>query len=114
MVGRMEQSSVKISSAQERRLGLAAKVLALNTPGSHKGASSNPGSSTSHPAPSCDLGEFIRGRPRALEPCTLVGYPEEVPGSWLWLGIALAVAVTWGVDHWTEDLPLCLSSSPYI
>ena len=24
------------------------------------------------------------------------------------------IAVTWGVNHWTEDLPLCLSSSLYI
>ena len=31
-------------------------------------------------------------------------------GSWLWIGSAPAVALTWGVNHWIEDLPLCLSS----
>ena len=38
----------------------------------------------------------LRGRPRR--------------GSWLQIGIASAIALTWGVNHWTEDLPLCLSS----
>ena len=31
-------------------------------------------------------------------------------GSWLRIGIASAVALTWGVNHRTEDLPLCFSS----
>ena len=31
-------------------------------------------------------------------------------GSWLRIGIASAIALTWGVNHQTEDLPLCLSS----
>ena len=30
--------------------------------------------------------------------------------SWLRIGIASAVALTWGVNHQMEDLPLCLSS----
>ena len=30
---------------------------------------------------------------------------EEVPGSWLQIGTALAVAATWGVNHLMEDLP---------
>ena len=30
--------------------------------------------------------------------------------SWLQIGIASAVALTWGVNHRTEDLPLCLCS----
>ena len=37
-----------------------------------------------------------RGRPRR--------------GSWLQIGIASTFALTWGVNYWTEDLPLCLSS----
>ena len=28
----------------------------------------------------------------------------------VWTGIVSAVALTWGVNHWMEDLPLCLSS----
>ena len=31
-------------------------------------------------------------------------------GSWLRTGIVSAVALTWGVNHRTEDLSLCLSS----
>ena len=39
-------------------------------------------------------------------------HPRGRPGrvSWLWTGMASAVALTWGVNHRTEDLPLCLSS----
>ena len=39
-------------------------------------------------------------------------HPRGRPGrsSWLRIGIALAVAASWGVNHWTEDLPLYLSS----
>ena len=33
-------------------------------------------------------------------------------GSWLRIGIVSAVALTWGVNHRTEDLPLCLSAFP--
>ena len=38
--------------------------------------------------------------------------PRRRPGrgSWLRIGIALAVALTWGVTHQMKDLPLCLSS----
>ena len=41
-------------------------------------------------------------------------HPRGRPGrgSWLWIGIVLAVALTWGVNHWTEDLPLCPSAFP--
>ena len=49
-----------------------------------------------------------RGWPKALGPCTRAGKPGR--GSRLWIGIASAVALTWGVNHQTEDLPLCLSS----
>ena len=39
-------------------------------------------------------------------------HPRGRPGrgSWLLIGIALAIALTWGVNHQMEDLPLCLSS----
>ena len=39
-------------------------------------------------------------------------HPRGRPGrgSWLQIGIVSAVALTWGVNHRTEDLPLCLSS----
>ena len=30
-------------------------------------------------------------------------------GSWLGIGIASAIVLTWGVNQWTEDLTLCLS-----
>ena len=37
--------------------------------------------------------------------------PERLGrGSWLQIGIVSAVVLTWGVNHQTEDLPLCLSS----
>ena len=56
--------------------------------------------------------ESSRGRPKALGPCTRVGDPGR--SSWLRIGIASTVALTWGVNHRTEDLPLCLSSLLYI
>ena len=39
-------------------------------------------------------------------------HPRGRPGrgSWLRTSMASAVALTWGVNHRTEDLPLCLSS----
>ena len=39
-------------------------------------------------------------------------HPRGRPGrgSWLRISIVSAVALTWGVNHRTEDLPLCLSS----
>ena len=39
-------------------------------------------------------------------------HPHRRPrrGSWLRIGIASIVALTWGVNHRMEDLPLCLSS----
>ena len=40
-----------------------------------------------------------------LHPC---GRPGR--GSWLQIHIASAIALTWGVNHQMEDLPLCLSS----
>ena len=52
--------------------------------------------------------ESSRGRPKSfgtLHPC---GTPRR--GSWLWICIASAIELTWGVNHRTEELPLCLSS----
>ena len=75
------------------------------------GAGSSPGTSTSHPAPCLCPGESSGGWAKTLGPCTHVGELEEVPGSWLWIGTAPAVALTWGVNHQMEYLPLCLSFS---
>ena len=46
--------------------------------------------------------ESSRGRPKTLGLCTHVGDPEEAPGSWLWIGTALAIAVAWRVNHQME------------
>ena len=93
--------------------GLVAKVLTLKAQGSHVGAGSNPSRPASHPA-LCLAWESSRTWLKALGPCTLVGDLEDSPGSWLRIGAAPAIAVTWGVNHRTEDLSLCLSSSLYI
>ena len=55
--------------------------------------------------------ESSGGWPKALGPCTRVGDLKEIPGSWLWIGAAAAVMVTWGMNHWMGDLspPLCVS-----
>ena len=55
----------------------------------------------------CGLGKQLRMAQSfgTLLPC---GRPGR--GSWLRIGIASAIALTWGVNHRTEDLPLCLSS----
>ena len=75
------------------------KVLALHAPGSHMGAASLS-------APCLWPGKAVEDGPfGTLHPS---GRPGR--GSWLLTGIALAVALTWGVNHRTEDLPLCLSS----
>ena len=42
-----------------------------------------------------------------------MGDLEDVPGSWLRIGTALAVALTWGVNQWAEDL-LSLLFSVYL
>ena len=74
-------------------------------------ASSNPdGPSSSLPM----AWESSRGGSKALGPGTHVGELDEALGAWLQIGAAPAIAVTWGMNHQTEDLPLCLSSSLYI
>ena len=47
---------------------LAAKVLALNAPESHMGAGSNPGGSTSHPAPCLCPGKAVEDGPKPWDP----------------------------------------------
>ena len=56
--------------------------------------------------------ESSRGWPKTSGPCMHVGDPEEAPGSWLWIGTAPAIGVTWGVNLRTENIPLL--SSLYI
>ena len=63
--------------------------------------------------PAAPLPIQLQGRPKALRPCTCIGDLEEIPGSWLRIGAAPAVAVNWGMNHPMEDLPLCFSSSMY-
>ena len=91
--------------------GLVAKVLALNTPGSHMGAGSNPGSSTSHPAPCLQPGKAVEDGPN----------PWDYAPVWETLKKFLApgfrtvrhwpLKVTRELKHQKEDYPLCLSSS---
>ena len=88
---------------------LVAKVLALNTLESHMGAGSYPSSSISLPAPCLWPGKAVKDSLGTLHLC---GRPGR--SSWLQTGSALVIVATWGVNHWTEDLPLCLSSSLYI
>ena len=92
-----------------RRHGLAAKVLALNAPGCHKGAGSNPCSSTFHPAPCLWPGKAVENSPKPWDPAPVWDTQRKLPGSWLWISAAPAVAVTWEVN--IRDLLLCLSSS---
>ena len=57
--------------------------------------------------PACGLGKQLRTA-QSFGTLHLRGRPGR--GSWLRMGIVSAVVLTWGVNHWTEDLPLCLSS----
>ena len=76
-------------------------------PGCHRGTGSSPGSPASHPAPCLWPGKAVEDGPKLWD-LHLRGRPGR--GSWLWIGIASTVALTWGVNHRTEDLPLCISS----
>ena len=58
--------------------------------------------------------ESSQERTKALGPCTHVGDPEENRGSWLHFDAALAISVTWGVNHWMKDIFLCLLLSVYL
>ena len=71
------------------------------------GHGSNPSNPVSHLSPSCGPGK----QSRTAQSCGTLHTPRRPRrGSWLWIGIALADTLTWGVNHWTKDLPLCLSS----
>ena len=79
-------------------------MLALNALGSNMGADSNPSSPASHPAPSLWSGKAVEEGPKPWNPAPTW---ETWRSSWLLAltGAALAVVVTWGVNHRTEDLP---------
>ena len=57
--------------------------------------------------PACGPGKQSRTA-QSLGTLHLRGRPRR--GSWLRIDIASAAALTWGVSHRTEDLPLCLFS----
>ena len=59
------------------------------------------------PAPCLWPGKAVEDGPKLWEPAPTW---ETGRGSWLRIGIASAVVLTWGVNHRMEDLPLCLSS----
>ena len=64
-----------------------------------------PGSPASLPAPCLWPGKAVEDGPKLWDPAPMTGRV-----SWLRIGIASSIALTWGVNHRTEDLPLCLSS----
>ena len=66
------------------------------------GASSNPGSPASLPAPCLWPGKAVKAQ--SFGTLHLHGRPGR--RSWLRIGTAPAVVAAWGVNHWTED-PLC-------
>ena len=66
-----DESMIKLEINNKKRAwhdGLAAKVLALNSPGSHMCTGSNPGSPTSHPAPCLWPEKAVEDGPRSWEP----------------------------------------------
>ena len=78
------------------------------------GAGCKAGRPASHPAPCLWPGKAVQDGPKALGTCPHVGDPGDVPGSWLQMGTALAVAFTWAVNQQTKDFPLCLFSSLFL
>ena len=63
--------------------------------------------------PACGLGKQLR-MAQSLGPCTRVGDPEESSGSWIQINTTLAIAVTWAVNQWMEDLSLSPLFSVYL
>ena len=92
--------------------GLVAKVLALGTPRSHNAPVLIPAAVLPVQLPACGMRKQSRMAQNlgTLIPCRIAGKRFLDPS----LGIAFDVALTLGVNHWTEDLPFCLSSSLYI
>ena len=84
--------------------------------GSHMGINSCPGFTTSHPVPCLWPGKAVEDGPKPWDPAPTWETQKRllVLGSWLWIGRALAIVATWGVNQQLEDFPLCLSSSLYI
>ena len=82
--------------AQQR--GLVAKVLVLNSLGSHMGTGSSPGSSTSHPVPCLWPGKAVEDSLMLWDPAPMWETWKKFldPGFGL-ACIALAVALTWGL-----------------
>ena len=76
------------------------------------GAGSDPGGPTSHPAPCLWPGKAVKDgpKPRNSAPVWETWRKFLAP----YFGLPPAVAVTWGVNHRMEDLPLYVSSSVYI
>ena len=83
------------------------KVLALHAPDPIWAPVLIPAAPLPFQLPACGPGKQWR---TAQSLGTL--HPRGRPGSvsWLWVGIAWALALPWGANHQTEDLPLCLSS----
>ena len=91
----------------DSRGGAVVKVLALHARDPIWAPVLIPAAPLPFQLPACGLGKQLR---------TAQGFgtlhPRGRPGrgSWLRTGIAWVVVLTWGVNHRTEDLPLCLSS----
>ena len=75
----------------------------LARPGSHMGAGSSPAAPLPFQLPACGLGKQSRT-------AQSFGTLHSRGRPWLRISIASAVALTRGVNHQTEDLPLCLFS----
>ena len=80
----------------------------LARPGSHMGASSNPGSPASLPAPCLWPGKAVEDGPKLWDPAPAWETRKRLLAL-DWLSSSLCGRL--GRNHWMEDLPLCLSSS---
>ena len=56
--------------------------------------------------------ERSQGWPKALGSCPCVGDLKAGLDSWLWISLVPAIAISWGMNHQMEDLPLCRSDFP--
>lgn len=58
-----------------------------------------------------ELGKSAGDGPCVWTLATPGGYPDEVTGSWLWLGSDMTDVAIQGVNQWAEDsFPLCLAA----
>ena len=90
-----------------RCIGAVVKVLALHAQDPKWAPVLIPAAPLPFQLPACGPGKQSRA---AQGFGTLHQHGRPGRGSWLQIGIASAVALTWGVNHRMEDLPLCLSS----